>query len=176
MSAPRLARTLGAVVGVLLGVGIERPHAAETLGLAGEQAATTRGVVVDVACEIAGACPAECGRGAHPIGIRTEDGRLLLAAKSLPAFMGAGPDLLPWCGRPITVDGITVSNFGTTLFLLQRYRTSDDGAFRDADQALLDWASAHQAARDSEDAQNWMRHDEVVKTHIDKKGKTGVSE
>src|SRR6266851_529780 len=113
-------------------------QAADKLGLPGEQEITTKGKVVDVACELTKDCPAQCGAGKRQLGIRTEEGRLLLAAKNAVGFMGSTRDLLPYCGKELWVDGITTANFGTTLLMVQRYKTSEKDEWREANQSIIE--------------------------------------
>jgi hypothetical protein len=150
--------------------------AAEKLGIAGEVEVTTKGKVVDVACELTRDCPAQCGAGRRQLGIKTDDGKLLLAAKNAVNFMGSSRELLPYCGEEIWVDGVTTTNFGTTLLMVQRYRISEKVQWRDATQSLLDWAKANKVNPDSPQAEEWMRNDPLVKKAVAKRGKTGVGE
>jgi len=150
--------------------------AAESLGVANEQLVTVKGTVVDVACEIAHDCAPRCGDGKRQLGIKTLDGKLLLAAKSAVDFMGSVRDLLPYCGRILIVDGLTTSDYGTTLLMVQRFKLSDAAPWRPTTQGLVDWAKANHVAVDSEEAKIWMRNDPEVKDAVAKRGKLGVPE
>jgi hypothetical protein len=151
-------------------------RAAESLGILGEELLTTRGTVVQVSCEVAGVCAPDCGGGKELLGILTEDGRLLLAAKSLVNFRGATADLAPLCGRVVIVDGLTTTSAGATLLMVQRYRLSEQEPWREANEEGIDWAKAHGVASDSGEAENWFRHDAQVDAAVAKRGKTGVAE
>src|SRR5262249_54092778 len=123
--------------------------AAEQLGIADEAEITTKGKVVDVTCELTGNCPAECGAGRRELALKTGAGRLLLAAKNTVSLMGATRELLAYCGKEVWVDGVTTSNFGTTLLMVQRLKTSEKAEWRDANQSLADWAKANKVKPDS---------------------------
>ncbi len=151
-------------------------RAADSYGLPNEQLVTIRGKVVEIACEVTQNCAPRCGDGKRLLGIKTADGKLLLAAKNAADFMGSVRDLLPLCGRTITIDGLTTTNFGTTLLMVQRYKVTDAAPWRIANQSLVDWAKANNVAVDSEEAKAWMRNDPMVKAAIAKKGRLGVPE
>jgi hypothetical protein len=174
----RLRLTLaGIVFAFLSGLPLTPAIAAESLGLPNdEQLVTFKGTVVAIACEIAKDCPPKCGDGKRQLGLRTPDGKLLLAAKSTVDFMGSVRDLLPYCGRLLIVDGLTVSSGGTKLLMIQRYKLSDPAPWRPTNQSLIDWAKANQVAVDSEEAKSWMRNDKQVMTAVAKKGRLGVPE
>jgi hypothetical protein len=151
-------------------------RAAEQLGTSQEQILTTKARVVDLACELTGSCPANCGDGKRQLGLLTPEGKLLVAAKGYAIFIGAVPDLLPHCGQTIWVDGLTTSQFGTTLFMVQRLKDNEGDEWRDADQGLQDWSKAHRLAPDSDQAKEWYRHDDTVAAEVAKRGKLGVPE
>ena len=132
--------------------------------------------MVDVACELTKDCPAQCGAGKRQLGIKTPDGKLLLAAKNAVNFMGSTRDLLPYCGKDIWVDGVTTNNYGTRLLMVQRYKATEKAEWRDANQSIIEWAKANNVKPDSEQAENWMRNDPTVKAAVAKKGRAGVPE
>ncbi len=172
---PRMSRILTPVfAGLLLTAGVVQ--AADKLGIPGEEEVTTQGTVVDVSCELTKNCPAQCGAGKHQLGIKTADGKLLLAAKNAVNFMGSTRDLLPFCGKDIWVDGVTTNNFGTKLLMVQRYKASEKDEWRDANQSIIEWAKANHVKPDSEQAESWMRNDSTVKAAVAKKGRAGVPE
>jgi hypothetical protein len=151
-------------------------QAAEKFGISEEQVLTTKARVVDPACELTGSCPAHCGDGARQLGLLTPDGKLLIAAKGWAIFFGAVPDLLPACGKEIWVDGVTTTQFGATLFMVQRLKNNESDEWRDADQGLKDWTKAHGIKPDADEAQEWFRHDDAVAAEVAKRGKLGVPE
>jgi hypothetical protein len=151
-------------------------QAADKLGIPGEEEVTTQGKVVDVSCELTRDCPAQCGAGKHQLGVKTPEGKILLAAKNAVNFMGSTRDLLAFCGKDIWVDGVTTNNFGTKLLMVQRYKASEKAEWRDANQSIIEWAKANHVKPDSEQAENWMRNDRLVKAAVAKKGRAGVPE
>jgi hypothetical protein len=148
--------------------------AAEKMNLPEEREYTGTATVVDVVCELTKNCPNQCGAGKRQLGLKTPDGKILMAAKNTVNFMGAVHDLLPYCGKQLEVDGITATQYGTTLFMLQRYRPNGKAEWREANQSLLDWAKANKVKPDSNEAEEWMRNDPLVKTAVAKRGKLGV--
>ena len=74
------------------------------------------------------------------------------------------------------VDGLTTSDYGTTLLMIQRYRLSDAAPWRSTTQGLTDWAKANSVAVDSDAAKLWMRNDPAVQAAVAKRGKLGVPE
>ena len=79
-----------ASVGLLV---VVAARAADSYGVAGEQLLTIKGKIVDLTCELAHDCAADCGNGKRPLGLLTEDGKLYVAAKSNTIFAGLGHDL-----------------------------------------------------------------------------------
>lgn len=151
--------------------------AAEKLGILEEQVLTTKARVVDLACELTKSCPPDCGGGKRQLGLITPDGKLLVAAKSYAIFMGATADLLPFCGKEIWVDGLTTSQFNTTVYMVQRLKAKETDEWQDADKTLRNWAAAHHVAPDSKEAsEEWFRHDETVDKAVATRGKLGVPE
>ena len=151
-------------------------RAADKVGAIDEVDFTGRGTVVDVSCEVAGRCVPDCGGGRHQLGILTADGKLYLAAKGAAIFRGLVPDLLPYCGKVIAVDGTTTTQFGALLLYIQRFRLKDGDPWITAEKTLNDWAAAHGVAPDSKEADEWFRHDEAVDAAVAKRGRLGVPE
>src|SRR5258708_27532730 len=165
---------IGLATGLALAPGPIR--AADSMGLAGEKEVTAKVRVVDVACELTKDCPYQCGAGKRVLGLRMSDGKLILAAKDTAPFTGAVRDLLPSCGKDVFVDGITITNFGTTMFMLQRYRGDEKKPWIEANQTVIDWAEAHKVKVDGPEATEWFRNDSAIKAAVAKKGKLGVRE
>jgi hypothetical protein len=152
-------------------------HAAESLGVSEEKLVTTKAKVVDLACELTKSCPAHCGDGKRQLGLLTPEGKLLVAAKSFGQFMGTTADLLPYCAQEIWVDGLTTSQFNSTVMMVQRLKAKEGDAWTDADKGIKNWAAAHHVAPDSPTATDeWFRHDETVAKAVAKRGKLGVPE
>ena len=97
-------------------------RAAEEWGLIGEEVTRFEATVVDVLCELTGDCPASCGGGDRQLGLVTDEGRLVLAFKNFVAFAGASAELIDFCGKRVTADGLFATNRGVTVFALQFVR------------------------------------------------------
>ncbi|EME69541.1 hypothetical protein H261_12844 [Paramagnetospirillum caucaseum] len=147
--------------------------AAESWGLPGEEAASFDGKVVDVQCVLTKDCPKDCGAGRRQLGLLKKDGALILAMKNADPFAGATRDLLPFCGKSITVDGLFTSNEGVRAFALQRVKPPG-GEWIAANGFVRDWAKAHKLKPDSPQAEEWFRHDQTVAGRIKAEGKLGL--
>ena len=151
-------------------------RAADSYGVAGEQLLTVKGKVVDLTCELAHDCVADCGNGKRPLGLLTGDGKLYVAAKSNTIFAGLGHDLKAYCGKEITADGLTTTNYGSTLLMIQRFKESDTADWVETSQFALDWAKQHNADPSGKTTEEWYRSDLTVKRAVLKRGKTGLDE
>ncbi|MBI1779476.1 MAG: hypothetical protein HYR63_29440 [Proteobacteria bacterium] len=173
-----MQKTTIAVIGLATSLALAPgpARAADSMGLAGEKEFTAKVRVVDVACEVTKDCPFQCGAGKRLLGLKSSDGKLLLAAKDTGPFTGAVRDLMPFCGKEIFVDGITVTNYGSTLFMLQRYRGDEKKPWIEANQTVIDWAKTHKVKLDGPEAAEWFRNDAMIKAAVAKKGKLGVPE
>ncbi|RAU23902.1 hypothetical protein CU669_02185 [Paramagnetospirillum kuznetsovii] len=147
--------------------------AAESWGLPGEQEASFDGKVVDIQCALTGDCPKDCGAGRRQLGLLKKDGTLILAMKNADPFAGATRDLLPFCGKPVTVDGLFTSNEGVRAFALQRVKPPG-GDWIAANGFARDWAKAHELKPGSPQLEEWYRHDEMVAARIKAEGKLGL--
>lgn len=147
--------------------------AAESWGLPGERAATFTAKVVDVQCVLTGDCPRDCGGGRRQLGLQSTEHGLVLAMKSATPFAGAVRDLLPHCGRTITVDGLFAENEGTRVFALQRLKPAG-GQWIAAERFAVDWAKADNSPPDGERAAEWYLHDAVAAEILAADGKLGL--
>jgi hypothetical protein len=142
--------------------------AAEPEGLENERVATFPAKVVDLACELGGSCPPACGGGKRLLGLVDAAGVLRHATKGPVDFAGVVPDLLPFCGKTIEVDGLIIDNPKMKLFKLQRLRASAAEAWSDARGFESDWRKRNGPAEE------WMRADPAVKAIIAADGVYGV--
>lgn len=152
---------------------IPAARAAESWGLPGEEATAFDGKVVDVQCVLTGDCPRNCGGGRRQLGLLTADDKLVLAMKSATPFAGAVRDLLPYCGRTITVDGLFATNEGSRVFALQRLKPAG-GQWISAERFLADWAKANKTTPEGDKAAEWFRHDPTIAGLIADDGKLGL--
>ena len=149
-------------------------RAAEEWGLIGEEVTRFEATVVDVLCQLTGDCPASCGGGDRQLGLVTDEGRLVLAFKNFVAFAGASAELIDFCGKRVTADGLFATNRGVTVFALQFVREAPDGKWRRANRFQAKWATRNGVAADSNAAKSWFRNDPRVKALIARDGVLGL--
>lgn len=149
-------------------------QAADSWGLAGEEKARFEAKVVDIACELTGDCPVACGAGKRQLGLLTGDGRLVLPMKNTVPFAGAVEELVNFCGKPVIVDGLMVTNRGYTFFALQFVRAAPDGEWYGGGRWSRVWAVKNGLAADDPKRNEWYLHDKTVKALVDKQGKLGL--
>jgi hypothetical protein len=149
-------------------------RAADSLGVSEEHLLTVKGQIVDLACEITHDCRARCGDGHRPLGLKADDGRLYVAAKSNTIFAGLNRDLVAHCGTEIIADGLTTSNYGSTLLMIQRFRPGETAAWIETDRFATDWARQHNADPAGKETEEWYRHDPDALRAVDRHGKTGL--
>lgn len=150
---------------------------AASWGLLGEKPARFEAEVVDILCQLAGDCPADCGGGARQLGLlRAVDGVLVLPMKNgQPVFSGAVADLAPFCGQTVEVDGLFVGEPEATpapFFMVQRIRPEGETAFQPADRFTAAWAEANPEAAAT--GGDWFRVDPAVRERIDAEGYLGL--
>lgn len=164
--------TLGALA--LAFFAVQPAQAAQEWGLPEEQVARFDATVVDVLCELTGDCPDNCGDGSRQLGFLTDDGVLHLAMKNFTPFTGASWELLDFCGKKVTADGLFTSNRGYTIFAIQFVREAPDGKWQRANRFTGQWAEKNGVAPDSKQAKQWFRNDPEVKRLIEKHGVFGL--
>ncbi len=142
--------------------------AAQKWGIAHEKAVNLRGQVVDLLCELTGDCTPDCGAGRRQLGLLTSEGTLYPAVKSNVFFAGATLDLLPYCGREVTVDGLLIENPAMTLLFVQNLRGSGREEWKPARAFIEDWERRNGPARE------WWREDPKVKAVIARDGVFGI--
>lgn len=150
--------------------------AAESWGLPREEKARFEATVVDVRCELAGDCPADCGGGGRQLGLLRPSGELVLPLKNVVPFAGAAGELLEFCGRRVVADGLFSTNRGVRVFALQFVRAAPDGDWRRANRWLGRWADENGVAVDGPEAQQWFRHDPAVRRIIGRDGPLGLGD
>ena len=158
------------IVFLILSAYASAASAAEEWGIEHEKIARFEAKVVDIACELTGDCPANCGNGRRQLGLLQGDGRLLLVAKNQDIFAGGASDLLPFCGKQIIADGLLIENPTMPLFALQFKRLAPDGKWSRANWFKRDWSKNNPGL----DADQWFRHDKVIKKTIAAGGVYGI--
>ena len=97
-------------------------NAAQKWGLIGEKVVRFDARVVDLLCELTGDCPENCGGGKRQLGLIDASGKLFPVFKNVVPFAGAAAELLDFCGKTVTADGLMSTNRGATIFSLQFVR------------------------------------------------------
>ena len=144
--------------------------AAEKWGIDGEEKARFEAKVVDIACELSGNCPANCGGGKRQLGLLRDDGSLLLVAKNFDIFAGGTADLIAFCGKRIVADGLLIKSPKMPLFALQFKRLAPDGKWSRANKFAKDWSKANGGKKGA----RWFRNDARTKNEISANGVFGI--
>lgn len=146
---------------------------ADSWGLLTEVPTLLSGRVVDVLCELAGDCPANCGGGTRQLGLLDARGRLVLVGKNgQPLFNGAVPDLLPYCRAAVELDGLMVGEAPTRIYLVQRVRRAGATEWQATTRWTESWSAANPTHRDQ--VEEWYRHDPRVQRQIEQRGYLGL--
>ncbi|MEM7195428.1 MAG: hypothetical protein AAF402_10790 [Pseudomonadota bacterium] len=147
-------------------------YAAKSWGLLNEQEAKFTGTVVDIACELTGNCPANCGEGTRQLGLKTADNGVVLVAKNLTLFTGAADELHGFCGEEIEVDGLYTENQGVKFFQVQRMRPAGGKKWEKSRRFLKAWAARNDSK--PRKAKKWYARDARVKAIIERDGRLGL--
>lgn len=148
-------------------------NAADSWGLEGEKIARFEAKVVDIACELTGNCPANCGAGNRQLGLLTDVGRLVLPTKNQVPFAGAAWELVDFCQKRVVVDGLFVNNRGHEIFALQ-FVKAVDGKWQRANRFTGKWLKEAGLPEGSPKADQWFRNDPQVNALIKADGKLGL--
>lgn len=165
---------MGASVGLIVMLAPVAARAAEEWGLPDEEVVRFDAKVVDVLCDLTGDCPPNCGAGKRQLALLTDEGKLVLPVKNVVPFAGAVAELIDFCGKRVTADGLMTTNRGVTIFALQFVRQAPAGKWRRANRFQPKWAKANNFAPDSAEAKQWFRNDPTVVELIKRQGKLGL--
>ncbi|QPH54588.1 hypothetical protein [Pontivivens ytuae] len=153
---------------------------ANSWGLIGEEKAFFEARVVDLACELTGDCPEDCGAGARQLGlVRAADDQLVMVLKNgQPVFSGAVVDLLPFCGMDVEVDGLLVNEedwtgIATKFYQVQRIRELPDGEWTRANRFTTAW---EEEFPDAAGEGPWFRRDPRINALIERDGYLGLGQ
>lgn len=132
--------------------------------------------VTDALCAVAGDCPADCGAGRRQMALlRKADGALIYPLKNAqPVFSGAANELLPFCGQPVEVDGLMISDHdlgAANVYLVQRIRAEGAADWITANRWTRDWQAANP---DATGKQPWFRRDPRIRAAIAATGYFGL--
>ena len=130
--------------------------------------------VVDVVCELAGDCPANCGDGARQLGLLRDDGKLILPTKNFTPFSGAAWELIDFCGKQVIADGLLTTNHDTTIMALQFVKEAPDGKWRRTNRFIPKWAAKNGFAPNGKEAKRWFAHDPEIKARFAETGRLGL--
>lgn len=159
---------------VLSGAWAAAALGAESWGLPEEEKTRFEAKVVDALCELTGDCTEKCGAGRRQLGLVTDKGELILPLKNVVPFAGATVELLEFCGKRVTADGLFSTNRGVRVFALQFVREAPDGEWRRASRFIGQWSAANGVEPKSKTAQQWFRNDPAVAKAIERDGKLGI--
>ena len=155
----------------LIGLGLmASAQAAEEWGIDFEKKARVEAKAVDMACELSGNCPKNCGEGKRQMGLLMDDGRLVPVVKNFEPFAGAANDLIKYCNKRIVADGLMIENPKMPLFALQFSKLADGGKWSRANQFGKDWSKANGGKNPGQ----WFRNDPGVARIIKKNGVFGI--
>ena len=143
-------------------------NAADEFGIANEKVVQIEVTVVDIACTLTGNCPANCGAGKRQLGLMTEDGKLRLPVKGQTLFANAIPDLLPYCGKKVWIDGLLIENPVMTIVHVQGMRENADQKWKQTEAFEAEWTAKNGKAEE------WQRADPLVKEVIAANGVFGI--
>ena len=162
----KLLKSIAICLATLAATGAAR--AADEFGIANEKVVQIEVTVVDIACALTGKCPANCGDGKRQLGLLDADGKLRLPVKGQTLFANAIPDLLPYCGKKVWVDGLLIENPVMTIVHVQALRESPDQKWKQTEAFEAQWL-----ARNGK-ADEWQRNDALVKEVIAADGVFGI--
>jgi len=155
----------------LLGLGLlASAQAAEEWGIEYEKKARVEAKVVDLACELTGNCPKNCGAGKRQLGLLMDDGKLVPVVKNFEPFAGAANDLIKYCNKRIVADGLMIENPKMPMFTLQFSKLAKNGKWARANQFGKNWSKANGGKNPGQ----WFRNDPAVISIIKKNGVFGI--
>ena len=159
------------IAGSCLLIGAAAPVlAANEWGIEYEEARELYGKVVDLACELSGSCPANCGDGRRQLGLLLKDGTLVPVIKGGTNFAGGTDDLIGQCGKSVHVDGLFINNPRMSFYFVQRIRSDKTGEWSKAKQ----WGKNWKAANPGKKLGRWFREDPRVAKIVAEGGKLGI--
>lgn len=144
--------------------------AANEWGIEFEKKSRVQAKIVDLVCEVTGDCVEACGKGKRQLGLLFDDGRLVPAVKNRDPFAGATVDLIAYCGKRITVDGLMIEDPQMPMFAVQFKRESPTTKWKGATQWGKDWSKANGNKKSNQ----WFKSDPAVLQHIKEHGVFGI--
>lgn len=163
------SKILSAVLGLMFAA---PAYAATSWNLTDEEIAPLTGTVVDIRAELTGETIADCGGGKHQLGIRTAEGRLVPVIKNAQPFFGAAIELLPHCGKTVTLDGLFTGHSGYRVYVVQAVQA--EGVTIKATKGVAKWAKDNGIDPADKKTRTWYWHDPKIKAAIAKDGYFGI--
>ena len=164
------------IPGVALAQDYSEGSQAKPWNLLGEEKALFKAKVVDLLCEVAGDCAANCGDNRRQLGLLREDGQLIVPMKNRQAaFTGAATDLYPYCGKDVEVDGLMVGDEDETpvkFYMVQFVREQGAEKWSKTSKWTKEWNKAHPEEKKIKGP--WFRKDPRVKQRIAEVGYLGL--
>ncbi len=150
---------------------------AREYGFQDEEKASFSGKVVDVLCEVAGNCVAQCGGGARILGIvRDADNALVMVLKNGQfSFNGPVEDLAPYCNQKVDVDGLLIADpedYGAKFYMVQLIRKSGEAEWGKANKWTGAWKKKNPEVAKGKGP--WFRRDLRVLKQIEATGYFGL--
>ena len=145
-------------------------YSAKSWGVSNEQEAVFTGTVVDIACELTGNCPENCGGGNRQLGLKTADQGVILVSKNLTLYTGAAEELFGFCGQEVEVDGLFTENRNVRFFQVQKMRAVG-GKWEKANRFHDAWAAEYGGK--PKKARKWYKKDPRIKAIIERDGYLG---
>jgi len=139
-------------------------------GISGSEVAEFSGEVVDVLCELSGNCADQCGSGTRQLGIKTEQGTVLIA-KDLNRYTGAAEELWPFCNQQLVVNGQFTESGPTRFFQIQNVR-KPDGDWKSTSRFLEVWAEKN--GKPASAANKWYFEDPRIEAILEQDGLLGL--
>jgi hypothetical protein len=167
-------RVTAIAAALTLTLGAAGANAAEEWGLPDEEVVRFEAKVVDIACELTGDCPPNCGDGKRQLGLIDGNGKLILPLKNATLFSGAVAELIDFCGKQVIADGLFSTNNGYKIFALQFVKEAPKGKWRRANRFLPKWAAENNLPANSPKVRRWFDHDPRVKQLIKDQGALGL--
>lgn len=164
-----MRKTLLAGAAVLFGLGCAA-QAAQEWGIDNEEKARVDAKVVDILCEVTGDCAENCGNGKRQLGLLLDDGRLVPVVKNFDIFAGGADDLIEFCGKKITADGLMIKNPKMPMFAIQFKRLAPDGKWSRANA----WGKAWSKRNGGKKSNQWFKSDPLVLKTLKDDGVYGV--
>ncbi|WP_350334649.1 hypothetical protein [Coralliovum pocilloporae] len=162
-------KTLSMAAAVSLTIGTAA-QAANSWGLDYEEEKELQAKVVDIACELSGDCPPNCGDGQRQLGLLTAEGTLIPVVKGGSLFAGGVDELLSSCNQQVHVDGLFIKNPIMHMYFVQRIKSRATGKWLRANQWRKNWAKRNPDIKKGK----WFREDPLVKELVAQEGVFGI--